>query len=91
MAELLWRDGYKYKKAGVVLSEITPVSVVQADWLEPTATSNTKLMDAIDGLNTRFGRGIVKVSTGGIRDEWAMKQERKSPNYTTDWDEVPCV
>lgn len=91
VAELLWRDGYKYKKAGVVLYDITPVSVVQADWLEPLTTSNTRLMDAVDGLNTRFGRGTVKVSTGGLLGEWAMRQERKSPNYTTDWDEVPCV
>mgnify|MGYP000042889263 FL=1 len=91
MAELLWRDGYKYKKAGIVLSDITPVSVVQADLLEPVSTSDTKLMLAIDGLNARFGRGTVKVSTGGMSDGWAMRQERKSPNYTTEWDSVPCV
>lgn len=91
MAELLWRDGYKYKKAGIVLSDIAPVSVVQADLLEPASTSDTKLMRAIDGLNARFGRGTVKVNAGGLRTEWAMRQERKSPNYTTDWDSVPCV
>lgn len=77
VAELLWRDGYKYKKAGVVLSEITSVSVVQADLLEPLATSNTRLMDAIDGLNTRFGRGTIKVSTGGLRDEWLREHQTK--------------
>ncbi len=91
IAELLWRDGYKYKKAGIVLSDIAPVSVVQADLLEPASTSDTKLMRAIDGLNARFGRGTVKVSTGGMRYGWAMRQERKSPNYTTEWDAVPCV
>ncbi len=91
MAELLWRDGYKYKKAGIVLSDITPVSVVQADLLEPVQTSDTNLMRAIDGLNARFGRGTVKVSTGGMRDGWAMRQERKSPNYTTEWEAVPAV
>lgn len=91
IAELLWRDGYKYKKAGIMLSDITPVSVVQADWLEPTKTADTKLMQAIDGLSTRYGRGTVKVSTGGMHAEWQMRQERKSPNYTTDWDAVPAV
>lgn len=91
MAELLWRDGYKYKKAGIVLSDITPVSVVQADLLEPVSTSDTKLMSAIDGLNARFGRGTVKVSAGGMSEGWAMRQERKSPNYTTEWDAVPAV
>ena len=91
MAELLWREGYKYKKAGIVLSDIAPVSVVQADLLEPASTSDTNLMRAIDGLNSRFGRGTVKVNAGGLRTEWAMRQERKSPNYTTEWDAVPVV
>lgn len=48
-------------------------------------------MNALDGLNQRFGRGTVKVSIQGAYKEWQMKQERKSPNYTTDWDEVPIV
>ena len=91
VAKLLWRDGYKYKKAGIMLGDISPVSVVQADWLEPEKTADTKLMQAIDNLNTRYGRGTVKVSTGGMHTEWQMRQERKSPNYTTDWKAVPAV
>jgi len=91
VAELLWRDGYKYKKAGIMLGEISPVGVVQADLLEPVKTSDTKLMRAIDGLNSRFGRGTIKVSSGGLRAEWGMRQERKSPSYTTDWNSVPAV
>jgi DNA polymerase V len=91
IAELLWRDGYKYKKAGVMLGDISPVGVVQADLLEPVTMNDTKLMRAIDGLNSRFGRGTIKVSSGGLRTEWGMRQERKSPSYTTDWDDVPVV
>ena len=91
VSELLWRDGHKYKKAGIMLGDISPVSVVQSDWLEPTKTADTKLMQAIDGLNTRYGRGTVRVSTGGMHKYWQMKQERKSPNYTTDWDSTPMV
>jgi len=48
-------------------------------------------MRAIDGLNSRFGRGTIKVSSGGLRAEWGMRQERKSPSYTTDWNSVPAV
>jgi len=91
IAELLWRDGYKYKKAGIMLGDISPAGVVQADLLEPLTTSDAKLMRAIDGLNSRFGRGTIKVSSGGLGEEWGMRQERKSPNYTTDWDAVPAV
>jgi DNA polymerase V len=91
VAGLLWRDGYNYKKAGIMLGDISPVSMIQDDLLEPVTTSDTRLMKAIDGLNSRFGRGTIKVSTGGMREEWVMRQERKSPNYTTDWTELPIV
>ena len=91
VAGLLWRDGYLYKKAGIVLSEITPVGQQQSDWLEPSQTTDTRLMEAIDALNNRFGRGCVKVSSGGMYEQWQMKQERKSPGYTTMWRDLPVV
>jgi DNA polymerase V len=91
VAGLLWRDGYNYKKAGIMLGDISPISMIQGDLLEPQAAGGNRLMKAIDGLNSRFGRGTIKVSTGGMRDEWGMRQERKSPNYTTDWDALPVV
>ena len=87
----MFKPEYEYKKAGIMLGEITPVGQYQADWLEPPQATSTKLMDALDGLNQRFGRGTVKVSTQGAFKEWQMRQERKSPNYTTAWDEVPIV
>ena len=91
LAGLIWRDGYKYKKAGVVLSEITPETQIQTDWLEPQKTSDTRLMNAIDTLNQRFGRGSIKVSTCGMHRQWQMKQERKSPCYTTNWQDLPAA
>jgi DNA polymerase V len=87
----LFKPEYEYKKAGIMLGEITPVGQYQVDWLEPTQATDTRLMDALDGLNQRFGRGTVKVSTQGALKGWQMRQERKSPSYTTDWDSVPGV
>lgn len=48
-------------------------------------------MQALDTLNQRYGRGTVKVSTQGADQGWQMLQERKSPNYTTCWEEVQSV
>ena len=87
----LFKPGYEYKKAAITLGEIAPVGQYQADWLEPAQATDTRLMDALDGLNKRFGRGTVKVSTQGAYQAWQMKQERKSPSYTTNWDSVPCI
>jgi len=93
LVELMFKPEYQYKKAGIVLSEIFPVTHRQGDLLalETEATSSNKLMTAIDQLNKRFGRGAVKISTQGAHNAWQMKQERKSPNYTTNWNEVPAV
>ncbi len=91
MCERMFKPEYQYKKAGVMLSEISPVTRRQGDLLEPDTTSNAKLMQALDSLNQRYGRGTVKVSTQGAFKDWQMRQERKSPNYTTDWNEIPLA
>ncbi len=74
-----------------MLSEISSVTHRQGDFLEGDMSSNGKLMLALDSLNQRFGRGAVKVSTQGAYQDWQMRQESKSPNYTTNWTEVPVV
>jgi DNA polymerase V len=91
LCERMFKPGYQYKKAGIMLSEISPVSYWQGDLLEEDTSVHSKLMLAVDALNQRFGRGTVKVSTQGAYQEWQMRQERKSPNYTTNWAEVQLV
>ena len=91
LVDLMFKPEYQYKKAGVVLSEISPTSHYQGDLLEPSVSAKPKLMSAIDQLNSRFGRGAVKISTQGAHREWQMRQERKSPNYTTDWSDLPTT
>ena len=87
----LFRPGYDYKKAGIMLGDITPSGHCQVDWLEPKQATGSALMHALDGLNQRFGRGTVKVSTQGAFTGWQMRQERRSPSYTTDWNAIPSV
>jgi DNA polymerase V len=91
LCERMFKPEYQYKKVGIMLSEISPVTHRQGDLLEGDLSSNSKLMLALDTLNQRFGRGTVKVSTQGAFKDWQMRQERKSPNYTTSWGEIPVV
>lgn len=91
LCEHMFKPEYSYKKAGVMLSEISPVTYQQGDLLAAALGGNQKLMQAVDSLNDRYGRGAVKVSTQGAHAGWQMRQERKSPNYTTNWSEVPLV
>ena len=87
----MFKPGYAYKKAGVMLGDISPLGRYQTDWLEPPQATDTRLMTTLDKLNQRYGRGTVKVSTQGAHTGWQMRQERKSPNYTTNWDTLPLA
>lgn len=91
LAERMFKSEFQYKKAGIKLSEITPVSQRQGDLIEPNIIGNGKLMKTLDELNQRYGRGTLKVSTQGAFTEWQMRSERLSPAYTTNWDEIPVV
>jgi DNA polymerase V len=91
LCERMFKPDYQYKRAGIMLSEISPESHSQGDLLEAVQADKHKLMEALDNLNARYGRGSVKVSTQDAYSGWQMKQERKSPNYTTSWDDVPLV
>ncbi len=53
-----------------------------------------KLILDFDGINRRFGRGTVKMASAGagaINRVWTVKQERRTPRYTTRWEEIPVV
>jgi len=91
LCERMFKDGYQYKKAGIMLSEISPVTRQQGDLLETAPAGNQRLMQALDMLNKRYGRGAVKISTQGAYKDWQMRQERKSPCYSTRWDELPLA
>ena len=102
-----FRAGFRYAKAGAVLSELQPVGHEQAELdlfaesdheaAAPADNARARLMSAMDALNNRFGRDSVRLGTtaaassGAELRVWATKQERRSPRYTTRWDEMPVV
>jgi DNA polymerase V len=44
----------------------------------------------LDSINQKMGRATVKLASEGlqVRQDWRMKQERKSPSYTTRWEDL---
>ena len=86
----IFRPGFNYAKAGVMLLDLQADSVCQVELdLEGDDTpSQTGLMSTLDGLNQRFGKGTVLMASAGLAGErraWVMKQERRTPAYTTCW------
>lgn len=85
----IFKEGYQYKKAGVILGDIGPDHIVQTDLFADAApVPSTSLMTTLDAINAKYGRGSLKLGNDGASKAWAMRTENKSPNYTTAWDEM---
>lgn len=83
----IYRPGFNYAKAGVMLSEIVPKAGIQNDlFSQPVSNQKSEaLMSAMDDINRKMGRESIKLASEGFKRPWKMRQENKSPNYTTDW------
>ncbi|NMF61125.1 Y-family DNA polymerase [Pseudanabaena yagii] len=88
----IFREGFSYKKCGVSLNDLSSVDAVQLDLLSPAVDCHDeKLMAVIDLLNRRYGSGTMRFASEGIKQEWKMKTDMRSPRYTTRWDELLVV
>jgi len=90
---MIYRTGYRYKKAGVMLSDITPAGGTQSClFASPTAADKSlKLMSMMDSINARMGKGTIKLASDGVEQEWRMNRGSMTPAYTSNWDELPLV
>jgi DNA polymerase V len=94
----IYQPGYKYAKAGVMLMELQSDTVQQIELdLQDDVEQEEgrgRLMTALDGLNQRYGRGTVLMVSAGLAEErraWSMKQEHRTPGYTTCWEDMPVA
>lgn len=91
----IWQPGYRIHKAGVILLDLQDASVEQGELaLDADARRGAggRLMAALDHLNDRYGRGTVQVASAGLGGDarsWTMKQQWRTPQYTTRWDALP--
>ena len=93
----IFRPGFNYSKAGIVLSELCSQRTYQADLLTPTPDRaaqerSDRLMAAIDHIN-RHGHAhhVFWAAQGTKQDQVFKKQNSLSPRYTTNWDELPQI
>ena len=88
----VWREGYGYKKAGVVATDILSENDVVHSLFEDTESleKERKITSALDVINGTFGKGVVKLAvqgSGRVRSQ----SESQSPHYTTRWSDIPTV
>lgn len=93
LLEDVYRPGFAYQKAGVMLCELQPKGVVQGSLFSGPAMNEQSeaLMRTLDAINAKWGRGTLRSSAEGGSKVWQMRRGNLSPAYTTSWDGVPCV
>jgi DNA polymerase V len=90
--EHIFREGYRYQKAGVILTALVPAHQVQPHLFDQTDRERSqKLMAAIDAINTAWGSGTIRYAAVGLRPRWIGQCARRSPRYTTRWNELVVV
>lgn len=86
----IYRPGFEYQKAGIMLMDLVPAGIRQQD-LFSAARNNDALMKVVDQINRAWGRGTMRSAAEGTAKTWSMKRERMSSRWTTRWDELPVV
>lgn len=84
----IYQPGYGYKKAGVIVLELTPEDSKQTMIFENSDPKHLELMAVMDKLNKAYGQQKVKLAAQDLDRVWKMKRERLSRRYTTRLDEI---
>ena len=91
LGERLWRDGFRYSKCGVMITELLTETIRQpALWGELDRDRRGQVWKVMDKLNATLGRDTVRILGAGPKDAaWKLRAEHRSPRWTTRWDELP--
>ncbi|SNY97914.1 Y-family DNA polymerase [Halomonas sp. hl-4] len=92
----LWRKGYAYQKAGLMLLDLSPkanrqLTLGETPQTEADAQRSERLMATVDKLNRELGRGTIQMGLPRKGNAWALRSERRTPRYTTQWSELLIV
>ncbi|HBU6577858.1 TPA: Y-family DNA polymerase [Klebsiella oxytoca] len=89
----IWKDGHRYQKAGVMLGDFFSQGVAQLNLFDDSAprAGSEKLMEVLDHLNAKGGKGTLYFAGQGIQQQWQMKRELLSPRYTTRFEDLLVI
>jgi DNA polymerase V len=87
----IFRSGFRYKKSGVLLMGLQNKGTVQATLFDDISKQgkSASMMSVMDTINRKMGQGSMTIAASGINHRWAMRRDRMSQNYTTDWNDLP--
>jgi len=87
--ETIFREGYKYKRAGVTLDNLAPAeTLTKRLWDNEAYERMRELMKVVDEINAVFGRDTVRFGYFERDGKWRTRFGKRSPRYTTRWEEI---
>ncbi len=89
--QTLFKEGYAYKKAGVLVLDLTDQTPKQFSLFTSENPKHTPVLQVIDRLNSSYGNAKIRWASQSLQRQWKMKQEHLSPRYSTAIDEVIVV
>lgn len=91
--EAIYREGYNFQKVGIMLTDLVDWDYRQFSVFQEEPDERWKrVYSAVDRINARFGRGRIRLASQGFTEStWLMKQNFRSPCYTTRWNDILTV
>ncbi len=89
--ERIFLKGYHYKKAGVIVMDFSPEDEIQFNLFENRNLRHIPLMQAVDKINATYGQQKVRLASQDLKRVWKMKQEKLSPRYTTNINDIIII
>ncbi|MBL4797833.1 MAG: Y-family DNA polymerase [Oleispira sp.] len=90
--ESIYKPGHRYLKAGVGLLDVSDRQFNQYDLFHRGQSNcSDKVMRVLDKVNLEHGRNALFIGSEGVVQKWSMRQQYKSPAYTTRWADIPVM
>ncbi len=89
----IFKSGFSYQRAGVILPDLLPAGVAQLSLFsdDQDTIRSDQLMETLDNINLRYGKRSIHYASEIISNRWHMRQQFKSPSYTTKWEELLVI
>ncbi|MBA2649527.1 MAG: Y-family DNA polymerase [Legionella sp.] len=91
----IYRPGIHYSKSGVMFADLINKQYRQMDLFNQPSDEDLAhtavVMDTLDLINKKYGARTVRLAAEGFNKSWSMKRQLKTPNYTTQWSDLPTV
>ena len=89
--DLIYKDGFKYQKAGIILSGLSDSEKGNSLFKSTKDDKIKNLMQSIDSTNYRYGRSTISLASAGINKKWSMRRQYSSKIDTADFYSLPKI